>query len=236
MEYGLVPKIYDVDYSFIVKNYLNPELWDKEWNIYCYKDIIIKLSLSYINVSSKRITFQIKLVNEKEGYDTSYSADYYIQQSNIEILKKQINGAIFRLLEYYEERVIKWSDDYQDLADSFNDEDDRLRDIATNFLDENGVTNEDIREVYINNYIANNSQWYDTSNKYLSAKQYVTLPDYFLTFTKITEDEVRYKKCYEKIAESLNQNVINEILKTAKMVCDFDSDYEELMIDNLEAI
>lgn len=27
MEYSIMPRVYDVDYSFIVKNYLNTELW-----------------------------------------------------------------------------------------------------------------------------------------------------------------------------------------------------------------
>ena len=27
-------KVYDIDYEFIIKNYTDPKLWDKTWNLF----------------------------------------------------------------------------------------------------------------------------------------------------------------------------------------------------------
>ena len=44
-------KKYDVDYSFIIRNYLSPELWKKTWTLFVYKNIRITLNLYYIWVN-----------------------------------------------------------------------------------------------------------------------------------------------------------------------------------------
>ena len=33
-------KNFEIDYSFIIKNYLNPELWHKKWNLFIYKNFV----------------------------------------------------------------------------------------------------------------------------------------------------------------------------------------------------
>ena len=34
MKNELALKVYDIDYSFIIKNYLSPELWEKTWTLF----------------------------------------------------------------------------------------------------------------------------------------------------------------------------------------------------------
>ena len=59
MEKGLSLKVYDVDYSFIIKNYLDEKLWDKEWTIFIYKNFQIILRLHSIDVRDKVIWFEV---------------------------------------------------------------------------------------------------------------------------------------------------------------------------------
>lgn len=39
MEKLPILKVYDIDYSFIVKNYLNPEMWSKNGHCSSIKDL-----------------------------------------------------------------------------------------------------------------------------------------------------------------------------------------------------
>ena len=64
--YSIIPRVYDVDYSFIVKNYLNPELWDMKWTLFMYKDFIIYLELYSINCKDKEITFKLYYNDKKQ--------------------------------------------------------------------------------------------------------------------------------------------------------------------------
>ena len=66
MEKGLSLKVYDVDYSFIIKNYLDEKLWDKEWTIFIYKNFQIILRLNSINVRDKVIWFEVEIQDGNE--------------------------------------------------------------------------------------------------------------------------------------------------------------------------
>ena len=236
MEYGIVPRVYDVDYSFIIKNYLDVDLWDKEWNIYDYKDITTSLSLNTIDCYYKSIQFKLKITCSEQGFSRYTTFYYYLRQSNFNILKKQINGAIFRLLEEFEQHMIVNSEGYQNLIEMYEDEEDNLRDITEAFLDDNNVTNDDIRYAYIESYINDNSKESEATNNYINCYKYLTLPDYFLTFTKSVGDEERYKSCYDKISSNLDIDKITNILNQAKIVCDFNEEYVEEMTEALEEI
>lgn len=235
MTYDVIPKVYEVDYSFIVKNYLNEELWDKEWNIYSYKDVLITLSLCRIDVYDRSIEFVLKLKDNK-GYDTSTYFYYYTRQGNMTILKKQINGGIFSLLEYYEKNTIKNSSEYDILRSKFVDEDDNLKSIAEAFLYEHGVNNTEICDAYIDNYVSNNRKRYTVLDNYVEANKYVTLPEYFLVFTKSVGDDIRYDKVAKKLYNKFDINYINNLFAEAEEVCEFNEEYKESMMNELEAI
>lgn len=33
-------KVYEIDYDFIIKNYLDPKLWNKSWTVFVYRDFV----------------------------------------------------------------------------------------------------------------------------------------------------------------------------------------------------
>ena len=76
-------KVYKIDYSWIIKNYLDVSLWDKSWNLLIYKEHQFQLKLNRIYTQTKRIEFQIS----KNGYYHTEEITYDMANTSIEILK-----------------------------------------------------------------------------------------------------------------------------------------------------
>lgn len=212
MENQLQIKTYDIDYSFIIKNYLDKKLWHKEWTIFVYKNFIFKISLYEINVSSDFIRFKISISdNEYSNYDF---ITYYTKQSNLKILKKQINGEIFTLIENAESYYIRQEDGYKTIRNAESEEEQMLTKIAEEFLDDNGVSNKEIREVYIDNYVSSNKKTDVYLSNYRTGRKYCVLSDLYLVYTKIVEDETRYNNVLNKIS---NDTQFMKILEEVNM-------------------
>ena len=235
MENQLAIKVYNIDYEFIIKNYLDKSLWHKEWTLFIYKDVTFTISLSKIDVKDESISFHVHI--SAPGFTTYEVFWYYMQQMSIKILKQQIEGCMFRLIEAYEENKIKYEQEYIDIKNSEWDEKDRLRTIAEEFLDENGVTNDEIREVYIDNYVDHNRRVDEFLNDYIRARKYMVIPDLYIIFSEITKDESRLKRVMDKLQTHAD---LKEILETAeKYLNQLENQDEELiedLKDNLEAI
>lgn len=212
MENQLQIKTYDIDYSFIIKNYLDKKLWHKEWTIFVYKNFIFKISLYEINVSRDSIGFKISISdNEYSNYDF---ITYYTKQSNLKILKKQINGEIFTLIENAESYYIRQEDGYKTIRNAESEEEQMLTEIAEEFLDDNGVSNKEIREVYIDNYVSSNKKTDVYLSNYRTGRKYCVLSDLYLVYTKIVEDETRYNNVLNKIS---NDTQFMKILEEVNM-------------------
>ena len=95
-------KVYEIDYDFIIKNYLDPKLWNKSWTVFIYRDFVFTLRMTKIAVISNTITFEVKLNKHWE----SRHFDYNIENSNINFLKKSLKGTIKRLIGDYEKGEI----------------------------------------------------------------------------------------------------------------------------------
>lgn len=182
-------RIYNIDYEFIIKNYLSPHLWQKIWTLLQYKEHIITLNLYKIMTKDNEIVFEVKY----QGFWGTEYVHYNIANTSIKILKQQINGAIFRIIERYEESLIEETPEYKVISDSKWEERQRLKEIASDFLDSNNVTNDEIREVYIDRYIDKNETVYQQLSNYKTASKYTILTDLFLIFCEITEDKTRMK-------------------------------------------
>lgn len=234
--YSIIPRVYDVDYSFIVKNYLNPELWDMKWTLFMYKDFIIYLELYSIDCKDKEITFKL-YYNDKKTTDV-YSSEhirYNLQNSSLKILIQQINGAMFRLLEKKERCDIHETEIYKNVVSSYWDEEDTLREIAEDFLNDEGVTNDDIREAYIDTYVCNNIAGEQKKSEVESNLKYIVDAEYFLVLTKAIKDDTRFEIVNDKIKNHTDLDV-DVLLKEAQLLEDQDYEYLETLRDNLEAI
>ena len=226
-------KVYEIDYDFIIKNYLDKELWQKKWTLFVYKDNVFTINLHSINCKNNAITFEINY-NKLEHCWYSNTVDYYVDNMSIDILKRLIEGVMFRLMDYYEELLIKASDRYMELYRMEVKEDNLLRDIANEFLDSEGVTNQEIRDAYIDAYVDNNSISGDYTSRYIQESKHTVLTELKLIFTKITKNEKR-----EHIIKEAN--VSNNIEELNKEIDEFlenleNEEYINELNDRLEAV
>lgn len=206
-----IPKVYKVDYEFLIKNYLDPSLWKKTWTIYVYKDNIFTISLNTIHCGNRDIYFKISYnkLNPWESEIVVYPLD---GQMSINILMKKINGTIWSLMCTYERNLIVQSDGYKEILSQKRDEEDLLREIAEEFLDDNNVSNDNIREAYIDRYVGDNSKIDAMLSNYKDGCQYTFLTEDMLIFTKATDDKARF----DTVVRANSSDVITKIMACVK--------------------
>lgn len=237
MRNKMILKVYDIDYSFIIKNYLDIKLWEKEWTLFVYKRFLITLRLKYIYVYNKKISFEIKVIdNNSSSWNREYTkeVEYSLNVENINILKKRINTKILYAIEEIEQYgYIEETEEYQKLIQMQNEERERLTKIAEEFLDDNGIENENIREAYIDAYVDNTEKVWNLKQDYERENQYKMLPDLYITFARATnnqelEDDVL--KANEDTKEKLLKEIeeLEEYMQT--------EEYEEEVRENLEEV
>ena len=230
-------KIYEIDYQFIIDNYTNPKLWDKVWNLFVFKNYIYTITLSSIDVKKYEISFEIRLESDLDVWDRNKTAfiKYNLKNSTIEILKKQINGTLFTLAEWLEKVVIENSSEYRQMEDSKYSERNLLEEIAKDFLDENNVTNNEIRDVYIDYYVDKNETIYERLNDLEDEMRYNYLTDLFLIIAECSNDETRKNKVLEnQNNEEKIQQILGEVDEYMKYI--ETKDWVDEMREKLEAI
>lgn len=237
MENKMILKAYDIDYSFIIKNYLDPKLWEKEWTLFIYKKFVVTLRLKYIYVYNHKICFEIKLTNNNsDDWDREYRAtvEYSLNIENINILKKNINKQILSVIETMERNdYIEQTEEFEKLILMQDDERKKLTKIAENFLDNNNIENENIREAYIDAYVDNTEKVWSLKQDYRRENQYKMLPDLYLAFARATNNKELEKEIletnFEKKEELLKEiEELEEYMKT--------EEYENNMRGKLEEL
>lgn len=232
MNNNLALKVWKVDYDFIIKNYLDKSLWGKMWNIFTYKDVNFTIQLRAINMMDEYIQFEIKC----NKYCSTSCVEYYYNhpEYNINVLKKKINGAIFTIMSWWEENIIRNTPDYKHIVTTSHDEESVLIDIANAFLDKHGVRNEDIRDAYVEKFVSDNNNIDTKLSDYVSYSKYNYLTELMLVFTKAINDDSRYNMV---IDAQHNEDKIKEILEyiSEKQKQLEEEDFEEYE-DNLEDI
>lgn len=228
-------KVYEVDYSFIIKNYLNRELWDKTWTLFQYKHSTVTLCLNSINTKNKIIYFEVRL-DWSDGEQTDYSyntVEFQLGVMNVTQLKNIINNCIWSRILRVEESQIERSQEYQNIRDGWYNEKARLEEIANDFLDSEGVTHKAIREAYIDKFIDDNDTLWDDLQQYKSDMKYRVLTELYLVFAKTIKDEERTKQ----VANNQTTNIQELLNKVADfMVYTETEDYINEKKDLLPAI
>lgn len=230
-------KVWKMDYSFIVKNYLNPALWQKTWTLFEYKDFVITIKLTKIETENMRIVFRLNLRDNSRPntWGDQEDVSYSLKGSSIKFLIKNINGAIFRMISYHERNhVLEDLPVYIDAKQQGDIEIEKLTVLASEFLDDEGVTNEEIREAYIDKYVDDNKQNDEYIQRLRSAYEYHLLTDFYLVFAESIGDDAKYQTVMDKLEENEIENVLKEI-NQYKTYIETD-DYQEEMKGLLEEI
>ena len=239
MRNDITLKKYDVDYSFIIRNYLSPELWKKTWTLFIYKNIRITLDLSYIWVNDPiKISFKISIKTPE--YSTYILKDHTIDVSNLTILKNQINNAILYLINEYERYIVSTTETYQDLVHTASSERDRLQEIAESYLNENSIYIEDVRDAYIEYYVDNNWTGDSYLSSYKNSMKYKQCTDLWLVYARATNDETLEEEIKERLTTDYYVDILKDIQEYIDILSDDESDeyndYFEEKESNLESI
>ena len=228
-------KVWKMDYSFIIKNYLNPALWQKTWTLFEYKDFVITIKLTKIETENMRIVFRLNLRDNSRPntWGDQEDVSYSLKGSSIKFLIKNINGAIFRMISYHERNhVLEDLPVYIDAKQQGDIEIEKLTVLASEFLDDEGVTNEEIREAYIDKYVDDNKQNDEYIQRLRSAYEYHLLTDFYLVFAESIGDDAKYQTVMDRLEENEIENVLKEI-NQYKTYIETD-DYQEEMKGLLE--
>ena len=140
-----------------------------------------------------------------------------------------------RTMVKYEEDCIEDTPGYRRIRDARDEERCMLKDIAIQFLDSNGITNDDVRDAYIDRYIDRNETTYRKLNDYKCAYKFNLLTDMFLVYCKITNDQVRLQNVKAAIKDK-NRLTIVEAEVEAFMEEMNTEDYVDEMKSCLEAL
>lgn len=240
MKNELALKVYDVDYSFIIKNYLQPDLWDKTWTLFVYKNVRVTLELYQIDVR-KPIKIVFKMRIQDENWNDYNFVTHDTENSNINVLKRQINGEIRDLINAMERFYISKEDGYKEIENLIYNEREQLEDIAKEYLDENNITLDDVRDAYIDRYVSDNQKAYTYRDNYYMGRKYKCLSDLWLVFYKAIGNNDRYDEVVNSLRYDEDfEEKMQEVKEYIDILSDDDSDkYEDWhsnMYDCLEAI
>ncbi len=238
-------KIFKMDYDFLMKNYLNPELWKKEWTLFQYKTFTVTLQIHSIQTKDEKICFDVSIYNhdiEREGTDNKYHSlvECSLKIEDLTFLKRQINSCIFNNIVGMEKvYFIREDDEYKQMTELKYQERHRLRTYAYDFLNEVGVTNEACREAYTDAYVDQNEKMYTLIDNWESEQVYRHITDFYLTFLSTLEDdpkkEIRTKEIKNKLGNTEYQEVCDKI-KDFVILMEDEENFEKEMKSKLEEV
>lgn len=193
--------------------------------------------MTKIETENMRIVFRLNLRDNSRPntWGDQEDVSYSLKGSSIKFLIKSINGAIFRMISYHERNhVLEDLPVYIDAKQQGDIEIEKLTVLASEFLDDEGVTNEEIREAYIDKYVDDNKQNDEYIQRLRSAYEYHLLTDFYLVFAESIGDDAKYQTVMDRLEENEIENVLKEI-NQYKTYIETD-DYQEEMKGLLEEI
>lgn len=233
-------KLYKLDFKDLIKNAKNEKYWDKTWEIFRYGDVSVKFFLSSINISDRKMSGTIKLEGVNKhirsyyyGYSMTSSMTIPLQESNYNesALEKQLCGKVNDLFINLGCREITLTSEYEELEQAEYALRDRLKEIAEEFLDSEGVENETIRDVYIDNYVDVNEK--NFTSDYLSQHKYNKFIEHRATFFYIMGFDDRAK---DVISRSKDVDCDWILEEAEELRSQLENDEMEEFEENLESI
>lgn len=161
--------LFKIDYEYIRKNYLNRELWGKTWTIYKFSKIEVELSLVKIDVKELFAWLSLKVYykgDKRRKYNpTTRSLNGWYEFDSIRVplnnpeyndtlFQNKIYGEVMNSIRIIEEQVISGTAPYKAELKRLDDWAEELKDKANQFLDENNVSNEEIRDAYVDSFVS----------------------------------------------------------------------------------
>ena len=252
---SLSTKLVYLDLETIMQNYRNPEFWKKEWLIFKNKELEIKWNITNINILENKIESCIfvapgHITRGGKKFNFTYS-DYtrktnYSWYSNVcrpipiensdytqETLNRNILNTILKTMKSMEEEFVKRTYEYYKASELEDEQREKLKEIAENFLDEEGVSNESIRDAYIDKYVSDNSNS-DFTSEIIANAQFRFFKSAYLHVCSWFDNQETFEKYKKVLKQFIPKKTIFEILKkTKEMKTD---EWVEQMKDQLDSI
>ena len=195
MENTVSTQVVKLDLQTILANYKDPKFWSKKWTIIDTKQIKIVWYISYIDCTENKINSVLKVSNKKikRGKKDLSHANYWFSESvgvpaipinNPDYTERHfenaILGKVLELLGDVERHCTYEYAEYKEAERLQEEMKDKLREIASDFLDKNNVTNEEIRDAYIEKYVDDNYDASEITSKVVARYQYKIIPNVYL--------------------------------------------------------
>ena len=242
----LSTKIVNLDLDIILQNYNKPNFWEKEWLIYKSELFSLYFKIKSISIESRIIECAIFCKNNyikcKKLKKNVYIGDW-LKQTYVKIpikhsdyskekFKNDLIVNCIKIIENIENTMIKHYAEYETaekLEENFRNE---LKRIAEEFLDENNVSNSDIRDAYIYSYV-NNYNIPSYTSEILSNYKYTVIPNEYLMLCSFFDDKKRYDEISQKMPKIRKSTKIKIWLENKKLDND---EYVDEMKSYLESI
>lgn len=231
-------KITRLDLDFILSNCFKPYLWKHTWTIFAYDGWEVKFYITRIDTRENKMWYTIELY--KDGHWKSSSTYNYMnfleEHRNLTVLQNELNGVITkRVMEYAEQNIIRETQAYKEAKEYEDELLELAKEAAENLLDELNITNNDIRDAYIDSQTSN-AETSEYTTRILTLYRGTKLTKLYLAYCLFADDKKRYED-YKKIAKA-NGFKIGETRKEIKSdLAKIESGemYDELY-ENLEKI
>lgn len=233
---ALSTKLYKLDFKDLIDNATNRTYWTKKWTIFEYNGLRIEFTLDSIEIADNKLIGKLEL-NGKEhrGYwrNPTILITIPLEEDNFNelALNRELVGKIDYLYLDLGERDLKISDEYFDLKEIEDDFNNKLQEIAEDFLDSQDVSNENIRDAYIDVYVSDNSKNY-TGQWIVDNKPRMYVSDR-VTFAYIMNCDKKAEYIIEKSGLVDCEYILKEAMEIKELLENDDmSEYE----DKLEEI
>ena len=247
--YPISTKIYRLDLGWVYKNYLNKDMWGKSWCLFDYSGMRVSFRLVSIDIDERLINCRVSVSykGDKRRRLKPFNLEWYrwnggtisVPMGNPEyteaVFERKLNGAVLGQIEMVEKDAICQRSEYKSLEQYLDDYNQKLEDIANEFLDEEGVKNEDIRDAYVSWYqdkMANTSGY--ELGKVTEGYRYTIMTKYYCLYASMVGDEKdyeTYRKYYEKQTPKSHRIDYWKLSQKLK-----DEDYIEDLREELEPI
>ena len=244
MSYQLSTSVVKLDLNYILDNFFKPSLWKKTWTVFAYDKYEVKVNLSAIFPKNQNVYFDISLFNKGSIVkEKSISFNYDKGNRNLVAITNNFNGSIIRLIEEYEEILIKRTWAYKKAEEVNTVRAEAYRKAAKEKLEELESLSipvidqfiDEISEMYIDNQV---SKAYDftTQNEIITGNRGKILKSLYLSYMLYAEmnerrekfiKEVRY---YAKPTSKMIGKILSELSRVKKI------DFIDTIKDNLDEI
>lgn len=239
----LTIKVFRMNYEFLLKNYLNPEMWQKKWTLFEFKGYKITMNLYSINTKDEKINLEIDISHTirvgKFICSTAKIVNFSLKIEDINFLKRKINTAIWEGIQYLEATYfIEAEDEYQELEQMRNKERRELSNIAARFLAKNNILNSNIIEAYTEAYIDACEKTYDLMQEYKNQRKFHPCADFYLVWLNSLENDPTREMRLDSVKENLENDELEKVQKEIAQYQQYmeTEEFEEDMQSNLEEV